>query len=62
MTKMSELTKALRSANLVGRELQDALETADAVEALVLLPLISDAAKLAQAVSVLIQAMVDCGS
>ena len=56
-----DLTKALHSAQFASRELQDALKTADAVEALVLLPMIADAARLAQAVSGLIHARADRG-
>ena len=55
------LTKALHSATFATRELQDALKTADAVEALVLLPMIADAARLVQQVSGLIHARADRG-
>ena len=55
------LTKALHSATFASRELQDALKTADAVEALVLLPMIADAAGLAQQISGLIHARADRG-
>jgi hypothetical protein len=56
-----ELTKALHSAKSATRELQDALTTADAVAALVLLPMIDDAARLAQQISGLIHARADRG-
>ena len=56
-----ELTKALHSATFATRELQDALKTADAVAALVLLPMIADAARLAQQISGLIHARADRG-
>jgi hypothetical protein len=55
------LTKALHSATFASRELQDALKTADAVEALVLLPMIADAAGLAQQISGLIYARAERG-
>jgi hypothetical protein len=61
MTMDEELTKALHSATFAVRELQDALKTADAVEAMVLLPMIADAARLAQAISGLIHARADRG-
>lgn len=51
-----ELTKALHSATFATQELQQALKTADAVAALVLLPMIADAARLAQQISGLIHA------
>jgi len=60
-TMNEALTKALHSATFAGRELQDALKTADAVEALVLLPMIVDAARLAQQISGLIHAKADRG-
>jgi len=56
-----ELTKALNSATFATRDLQDALKTADAVAALVLLPMIADAARLAQQISGLIHARADRG-
>ena len=56
-----ELTKALHSATLAMRELQDALKTADAVAALVLLPMIADAARLEAQISGLIHARADRG-
>jgi hypothetical protein len=57
MTTEESLTKALHSATFSGSELQDALKTADAVEALVLLPMIADAARLSQKISGLIHAI-----
>jgi hypothetical protein len=51
------LFKALDSAKFATRELQDALKSAGAVEALVILPLIADAARLQQQISGLITAM-----
>ncbi len=51
------LFKALDSAKFATRELQDALKSAGAVEALVILPLIADAARLQQQISSLITAM-----
>ena len=56
-----ELTKALHSATFATQELQAALKTADAVAALVLLPMIADAARLAQQISGLIHARADRG-
>ena len=56
-----ELTKALHSAQFASRELQDALKTADAVTALVLLPMIAAAARLAQQIGGLIHARADRG-
>jgi hypothetical protein len=56
-----DLTKALHSATFTVRDLQDALKSANAVEALVLLPMIAEAAKLAQAISGLIHARADRG-
>ena len=50
------LIKALHSAQFATGELQDALKTADAVTALVILPMIADAARLAQQISGLIHA------
>lgn len=61
MTMEQELTKALHSAQFAARELQGALKTADAVAALVLLPMIADAARLAQQISGLICARADRG-
>ena len=51
------LLKALDSAKFATQELQDALKSAVAVEALVILPLIADAARLQQQISSLITAM-----
>ena len=49
--------KALDSAKFATQELRDALKSASAVEALVILPLIADAARLQQQISSLITAM-----
>lgn len=51
------LTKALHAAQFVVQDLQIALKEADSVSALVLLPMIADAAKLEQQISGLIAAM-----
>ena len=51
------LLKALDSAKFATRELQDALKSAGAVEALVILPMIADAARLQQQIAGLITAM-----
>ena len=56
-----ELTKALQLQSAAARQLQEALKTADSVAALVLLPMIADAAKLAQQISGLIHAKADRG-
>ena len=56
-----ELKMALHSAQFATEELQAALKDADAVEALVLLPMIADAARLVQQVSGLIHARADRG-
>jgi hypothetical protein len=56
-----ELTKALHSVTFATQELQQALKTSDAVAALVLLPMIADAARLAQRISGLIHARADRG-
>ena len=55
------LTKALHSAKFAAQELQGALRTADPVVALVLLPLIADAARLEMQISGLIHARGDRG-
>lgn len=54
---LEPLFKALDSAMFATRELQDALKSASAVEALVILPMIADAARLQQQISGLITAM-----
>lgn len=54
---LEPLFKALDSAMFATRELHDALKSAGAVEALVILPLIADAARLQQQISSLITAM-----
>ena len=54
MEHNEELIKALHSSQFATRELRAALKTADAVAALVLLPLITDAARLTQKISGLI--------
>ena len=51
------LTAALHSASFASRDLQSALAHASAVEALILMPLVLDAAKLAQGISGLISAI-----
>ena len=56
-----QLTQAMHSAQFAAQHLQAALKTADAVEALVLLPMIADAARLVQQVSGLIHARADRG-
>jgi hypothetical protein len=56
-----ELTKALQLQSAAARQLQEALKAADSVAALVLLPMIADAAKLAQQISGLIHARADRG-
>jgi hypothetical protein len=50
------LTKSLHSANFVVEDLRSALAKADPVEALLLLPMIADAARLAQQIDALIAA------
>ena len=54
---LEPLLKALDSAKFATQELRDALKSASAVEALVILPLIADAARLQQQISSLITAM-----
>jgi len=54
-----ELTKAWHSAQLAMQDLQAALKTADAVSAMVLLPMIDDAARLALQIRGLIHARKD---
>ena len=54
---LENLTKALHSANSARAELQDALHTADPVAGLVILPIIWDAARLAEQISALLSAM-----
>ena len=54
---IENLTKALHSAKCSRAELQDALHTADPVAALVILPAIWDAARLAEQISALLSAM-----
>ena len=50
---MNARTEARAYAAAVGQKLRDALSKADAVEALVVLPLIADAAKLVQQIDAL---------
>ena len=54
---LEPLLKALDSAKFATQELRDALKSASAVEALVILPMIADAARLQQQISGLITAM-----
>ena len=56
-----QLTQAMHSSQFAAQHLQAALKTADAVEALVLLPMIADAARLVQQISGLIHARADRG-
>jgi hypothetical protein len=56
---LEALTKAQDAATLATRDLQDALKTANAVAAMVLLPMIADSAKLANQISGLIHAMTE---
>ena len=56
MKSMEQLTKAQHDAGFLVESLRGALAAADAVEALVLLPLIADSARLAQHVGALIAA------
>ena len=56
--KLEPLFKALDSARFATQELRDALKSsASAVEALVILPMIADAARLQQQIACLITAM-----
>ena len=52
-----DMTQARDCAKFAARDLRAALAKADPVEALVLLPLIADAERLAQAVGALMEAM-----
>ena len=54
---LEPLFKTLDSAKFATQELQDALKSAGAVEALVILPMIADAARLQQQIAGLITAM-----
>ena len=54
---LEPLLKALDSAKFATQELRDALKSASAVEALVILPMIADAARLQQQIACLITAM-----
>ena len=54
--KLEPLFKALDSARFATQELQDALKSASAVEALVILPMIADAARLQQQIGHVIAA------
>ncbi len=51
------LTKAAHAAEFLAADLRDALATADAVEALALLPLIEQAARLNQQIGALLAAV-----
>jgi hypothetical protein len=57
MPKTEALTKASHSASFVLGDLRSALATATAVEALVLLPLIEQAAQLQQRIAALLTAV-----
>ena len=62
MKSIEQLTKAQHDADFLVESLRGALADADAVEALVLLPLIADSARLAEHVGALIEAKRDRGS
>ncbi len=55
------LTKALHDAQFATKDLQEALKHADAVTALLLLPMIADAARLEQQITSLLQARASNG-
>lgn len=56
-----ELTQALQSAQATTQALQAELKTADAVTALVLLPMIADASRLAARINELLHAKMERG-
>jgi len=60
-TMNEQLTKARDCAQFVAEDLRAALTGADPVEALVLLPMIGDAARLVQQIEGLISARADRG-
>lgn len=54
---LEQLTKAGQSLAMVQADLQQALSTADAVESLLILPMLRDAVQLADAVNAMAAAM-----
>jgi hypothetical protein len=54
---LENLTKASQSLAMATADLQQALHTADAVESLLILPMIRDAVQLADAINAMTEAM-----